>query len=49
MYREAVKYKDTWLAPGSEAMRLYQLKAFHALDKHLKELDAAYRKLSGLN
>lgn len=48
MYRNAVKYKDIWLAPGSHAKQLYDEKKFAALDKHLKELDIAYRKLSGL-
>lgn len=48
MYRDAVKYKDTWLAPGSEAMELFKAKKFAALDKHLKGLDEAYRKLTGL-
>lgn len=48
MYRNAVKYKDTWLAPGSYAKQLYDEKKYAALDKHLKELDDAFRKLSGL-
>lgn len=48
MYRDAVKYKDTWLAPGSEAMELFKAKKFELLDKHLKALDEAFRKLSGL-
>ena len=48
MYRDAVKYKDTWLAPGSHAKQLHDEKKFSDLDKHLKELDVAFRKLSGL-
>lgn len=48
MYRNAVKYKDIWLAPGSYSKQLFDEKKFAELDKHLKELDAAYRKLTGL-
>lgn len=48
MYRNAVKYKGIWLAPGSYSLELYKEKKFGLLDKHLKELDIAYRKLSGL-
>jgi len=48
MYRNAIKYKNTWLAPGSYAKQLHDEKKFEALDKHLKELDVAFRKLSGL-
>lgn len=48
MYRSAVKYKDVWLAPGSEAMSLYDAKKFDKLDKLLSDCDKAYRKLSGL-
>ena len=47
MYRNAVKYKDTWLAPGSEAMEMYQAKQFKKLDEHLAALDKAKRKLEG--
>lgn len=47
MYRSAVAYGGTWLAPGSDALVLYQLKKFKELDKHLAELDKAWRKLEG--
>ena len=47
MYRSAVKYKDGWLAPGSHALELYEAKKFAELDKHLAELDKAWRKLEG--
>lgn len=48
MYLKAIKYKDIWLAPGSYSMELFESKKFQELDAHLKELDIAYRKLSGL-
>lgn len=47
MYRNAVKYADTWLAPGSQAMELYQKKEFIELNKHLDYLDREWRKLEG--
>lgn len=47
MYRNAVKYKDTWLAPGSEAMVLYQAKKWKELDKHLAALDKVWKKMEG--
>ncbi|UPW35825.1 hypothetical protein QE320_gp023 [Pseudomonas phage EM] len=47
MFRGAVKYKGTWLAPGSIAMELYLDKKLDKLDKHLSELDKAFRKLEG--
>lgn len=47
MYRNAVKYADTWLAPGSYAMELYQKKEFAALNEHLDHLDADWRDLEG--
>lgn len=40
-----VKYKDTYLAKGSEALRLYEAKDFKKLDKHLKELDKNLKEL----
>jgi hypothetical protein len=48
MPRDAVKYKDTWLAKGSFARELYDNGKLTALDKHLANLDKEYRKLSGL-
>lgn len=47
MYRAAVKYADTWLAPGSHAMELYQKKDFVELNRHLDYLDREWRKLEG--
>lgn len=47
MYLNAVKYKGVWLAPGSDAIELHLMKDFTKLDKHLKELDDAKRKLEG--
>jgi hypothetical protein len=49
MYKNAVPYKGTMLAPGSRAFELYHSKdpkAKQELDKHLKELDANYAKLT---
>lgn len=40
-----VKYKDTYLAKGSEALKLYEAKDFKKLDKHLKELDKNLKEL----
>ncbi|ATN92902.1 DNA recombination-mediator protein A [Pseudomonas phage PPSC2] len=47
MYRDAVKYKGTWLAPGSQCLELYKAKKFSELDALIKELDAKWRKLTG--
>lgn len=48
MYRNAVQYKGTWLAPGSKAMELYedskkQPAKLKELDKHMSELDKKYQ------
>lgn len=43
MYLSAVKY----LAPGSDAMELYQAKKFAEFDKHLAKLEEAKRKMEG--
>lgn len=40
MYLAAVKYKDSYLAPGSKCLELYQIKKFKELDALLKRLDA---------
>lgn len=46
MYHNAVNYKDQgYLAPGSQAMELYQAKKFAALDKHLAELTKTFNKM----
>lgn len=47
MYRNAVKYKGEWLAPGSYALELLQAKKFKELDQHLAELDKQFKKLEG--
>ncbi|WBW49005.1 DUF1776 domain-containing protein [Pseudomonas phage vB_PaeS_B8] len=47
MIRGAIKYKGTWLAPGSEAFQLYQDKKLDKLDKHLTKLDKEFKKLEG--
>lgn len=47
MYRNAVKYADTWLAPGSEAMKLYNEKEFIRLNQLLDYVDREWRKLEG--
>lgn len=47
MYTKAVKYKDVWLAPGSEAFSLYEMKEWKKLDALLKETDTLKRKLEG--
>lgn len=47
MYRKAVKYKDVWLAPGSEAYQLYHDKKFNELEKLLKATALAKDKLEG--
>ena len=45
MYIKAIKYKDIYLAPGSQAYQLYEDKKFQELDKHLKTLDQAEAEL----
>ena len=45
MYRGAVEYKGTWLAPGSQAIQLYQDRKLKELDQHLKALEENERKL----
>ncbi len=45
MKKQAVKYKDTWLMPGSKAWGLYMDDNLPALDKHLKQLDQNEREL----
>ncbi|UOL48444.1 hypothetical protein QGX12_gp021 [Pseudomonas phage Kremar] len=47
MYRDAVKYKDSWLAPGSECLELYKAKKWKELDALMAKTDAAWRKLEG--
>lgn len=36
VYRGAVQYKGTWLAPGSQAFQLYQDKKFKELEQLMK-------------
>lgn len=45
MYAKAVKYRDTWLAPGSDAMKMHEAGQFQALDQHLKQLEKKERAL----
>jgi hypothetical protein len=45
MYKSAVKYYSTWLAPASRALELYHAKKFKELDAHLKDLDKKERNL----
>lgn len=47
MYRDAVKYKDSWLAPGSQCLELYKAKKFKELDALMKKTHAAWLKLEG--
>lgn len=47
MHLKAVKYRDTYLAPGSDAMELFEKKNFKALDQHLKQLDENEKALLG--
>lgn len=47
MYRAAIYYKGGYLAPGSDAFKMHQEKKFAELDKHLAELDKAWKKLEG--
>lgn len=50
MYLNAVKYKNHgYIAPGSLAMELYQAKKWSELDKHMAELDKAYKKAGGVS
>lgn len=45
MYRGAVQYKGSWLAPGSLCHQLYTDKKFKELDQHIKTLEEKERKL----
>lgn len=48
MYLDAIKYRDGYIAKGSHAYALYHDKSdagHKKLDKHLKELTEAKRKL----
>ena len=47
MYNSAVKYRDTWLAPASKGLVMFQDKKFKELDKHLKELNQKELQLIG--
>jgi len=47
MYRNAIPYKDTWLAPGSDAFQMHQDRKFKELDEHLKRTAEEERKRSG--
>lgn len=47
MYKNAVKYRDVWLAPASKGMELYHDKKFKELDSLLKELDRKDREQLG--
>lgn len=47
MYRNAVKYGDVWLAPGSEAYELFKDKKFDQLKVLLAACSAAKDKLEG--
>ncbi|UAV89892.1 hypothetical protein REC_22 [Pseudomonas phage REC] len=47
MYRDAVYYKGSWLAPGSQCLELYKAKKFKELDALMKETHAAWLKLEG--
>lgn len=47
MYVNAIKYKDIWLAPGSDALALYQLKEYKKLDELLAACDKTKRKMEG--
>ena len=47
MYKNAVRYKDRWLAPGSLAHTLHQSRfSTKDLDQHLKEVDRREAELS---
>jgi hypothetical protein len=43
--KNAVLYKDIWLARNSEAYHMWDTKDFGKLDKHLKELDTKGKEL----
>jgi len=45
MYRTAVKYHSTWLAPGSKGLEMYNAKQIKELDAHLKEMARKEQKL----
>jgi hypothetical protein len=45
VYRNAIEYKGTWLAPGSRAHQLHTEKKFKELDQHMKEVDERDRQL----
>ena len=45
MYRNAIQYKGTWLAPGSRAHQLHTDKKFKELDQLMKEVAERDRKL----
>lgn len=52
MYRNAIEYNGTWLAPGSEAFELYselktKPKNQEKLDKLIKECDDRKKKMEG--
>lgn len=48
MYRNAIWCNGHgYIAPGSHAMELYQAKKFAELEKHLAEVDKAFKKLEG--
>lgn len=52
MYVKAIKYKDVWLAPGSEAYELYveissKPKNQEKLDKLIKECSDRKLKMEG--
>lgn len=47
MYVKAVKYKDVWLAPGSEGFQLYHEKKMETLDKLVKECNDRKNKMEG--
>lgn len=43
MYRNAVCYRGLWLAPGSNAIKLYEEKKFKELDQIVKQVEAEDR------
>lgn len=45
MYKSAVKYRGTWLAPASKGLEMFQDKKFKELDAHLKDLDRKEKQL----
>lgn len=44
--KNAVYYKGMWLQKNSVAYALYMAEDFQRLDKHLKEVNATYDKLT---